>query len=106
MIFTTDIGAWQDVYPDSGSSPCRGPKGTEREGGVRVPALAMWPGKIKPGSRNFHIVHGLDFMATFASLAGLKLPEKDLEGQPTIFDSYDLTPVLLGRNGSASRKTN
>jgi arylsulfatase A-like enzyme len=96
VIFTTDNGAWQDVYPDSGYTPFRGTKGTEREGGARVPALAMWPGKIKPGTRNFDIVGGLDYMATFASLAGVKLPEKDLEGKPTIFDSYDLTPVLLG----------
>jgi arylsulfatase A-like enzyme len=104
VIFTTDNGAWQDVHPDSGYTPFRGTKGTEREGGVRVPALAVWPGKIKPGSRNFDIVGGLDFMATFASIAGLKLPEKDLEGQPTIFDSYDLTPVLTG-TGPDPRKS-
>jgi arylsulfatase len=35
-------------------------------------------------------------MATFASVAGVKLPEKDREGQPIIFDSYDMTPLLLG----------
>ena len=96
VIFTTDNGAWQDVYPDSGYTPFRGTKGTVREGGARVPAIAVWPGKIKPGSRNFDIVGGLDYMATFASIAGVKLPEKDREGQPIIFDSYDLTPVLLG----------
>ena len=96
VVFTTDNGAWQDVYPDSGYTPFRGTKGTEREGGVRVPAIMAWPGKIKPGSRNFDIVGGLDYMATFASIAGVKLPEKDLEGKPTIFDSYDLTPVLTG----------
>ncbi len=96
VIFTTDNGAWQDVYPDSGYTPFRGTKGTDREGGNRVPAIAVWPGKIKPGQRNHDIVGGLDFMATFASLAGLKLPEKDREGQPIIFDSYDITPVLLG----------
>jgi hypothetical protein len=35
-------------------------------------------------------------MATFAALAGEKLPNKDREGQPIIFDSYDMTPVLFG----------
>jgi arylsulfatase len=35
-------------------------------------------------------------MATFASLAGVKLPEKDREGQPIIFDSYHRSPVLFG----------
>ena len=96
VVFTTDNGAWQDVYPDAGYTPFRGTKGTEREGGARVPAIATWPGKIKPGTRNFDIVGGLDYMATFASIAGAKLPEKDREGQPIIFDSYDITPVLLG----------
>ena len=96
VIFTTDNGAWQDVYPDSGYTPFRGTKGTDREGGTRVPALAVWPGKIKAGAKNYDIVGGLDYMATFASLAGVKLPEKDREGQPIIFDSFDLTPVLLG----------
>jgi arylsulfatase len=96
VIYTTDNGAWQDVYPDAGYTPFRGTKGTDREGGNRVPAIAVWPGKIKPGQRNHDIVGGLDLMATFASVAGLELPKNDREGQPIIFDSYDLTPVLIG----------
>ena len=67
-----------------------------REGGNRVPAIAIWPGKIKPDSRNHDIVGGLDLMATFASVAGVKLPENDREGKPIIFDSYDISPVLFG----------
>ena len=39
-------------------------------------------------------------MATFASLAGMKLPDKDRAGQPIIFDSYDLSPVLFGTGKS------
>jgi arylsulfatase A-like enzyme len=101
VIFTTDNGAWQDVYPDAGYTPFRGTKGTDREGGNRVPAFAIWPGKIAPGVKNHDIVGGLDFMATFAALAGLKLPEKDLAGQPTIFDSYDMSPLLFGTGKSA-----
>lgn len=96
VFYTTDNGAWQDVYPDAGYTPLRGTKGTVREGGNRVPAIAIWPGKIKPGVRNHDIVGGLDLMATFASVAGIKLPEKDREGQAIIFDSYDITPVLTG----------
>jgi len=95
VFFTTDNGAWQDVYPDAGYTPFRGTKGTVREGGSRVPAIAMGPG-IQPGSKNYDIVGGLDFMATFASLAGAKLPEKDREGKPIIFDSYDISPVVFG----------
>lgn len=101
VFWTTDNGAWQDVYPDAGYTPFRGTKGTVREGGNRVPAIAWMPGKIKAGSRNFDILGGLDLMATFASLAGVKLPEKDRAGQPTIFDSYDMSPVLFGTGKSA-----
>jgi arylsulfatase A-like enzyme len=96
VFYTTDNGAWQDVYPDAGYTPFRGTKGTVREGGNRVPAIAIWPGKIKPGSVNHDIVGGLDFMATFAAVGGITLPTKDREGQPIMFDSYDITPVLLG----------
>jgi len=104
IIFTTDNGAWQDVYPDAGYTPFRGTKGTVREGGARVPALAWWPGKIKPGVRNYDILGSLDFMATFANLAGLTLPVNDRDGKPIIFDSYDMTPVLLG-TGKCKRDT-
>ncbi len=103
IFYTTDNGAWQDVYPDAGYTPFRGTKGTVREGGNRVPAIAVWPGKIKPQAKNHDIVGGLDLMATFASVAGLKLPEKDREGQPIIFDSYDMSPILLG-TGKSARK--
>ncbi len=82
VIWTSDNGAWQDVYPDAGYTPFRGTKGTDREGGFRVPALAWMPGKIKAGSKNYDIVGGLDFMATFAALAGVQLPKNDLEGKP------------------------
>jgi arylsulfatase A-like enzyme len=100
IFWTTDNGAWQDVYPDAGYTPFRGTKGTVREGGNRVPAIAWGPG-IKAGSRNYDIVGGLDYMATFASLAGVKLPEKDREEKPIIFDSYDMSPILFGTGKSA-----
>jgi arylsulfatase A-like enzyme len=100
IFWTTDNGAWQDVYPDAGYTPFRGTKGTVREGGARVPSLAIGPG-IKPGSKNSDIVGGLDYMATFAALAGVKLPANDRDGQPIIFDSYDMSPVLFGTGKSA-----
>jgi len=96
VFYTTDNGAWQDVYPDAGYTPFRGTKGTVREGGNRVPAIARWPGKIAKGGRNHDIVGGLDLMATFAALADVKLPTKDRAGKPIIFDSYDMSPLLLG----------
>jgi arylsulfatase A-like enzyme len=103
VFWTTDNGAWQDVFPDAGYTPFRGTKGTDREGGNRVPAIA-WGPKIKAGARNFDIVGGLDFMATFASLAGAKLPDKDRDGQPILFDSYDMSPALFG-TGKCERKS-
>jgi arylsulfatase A-like enzyme len=100
VFWTTDNGAWQDVYPDAGYTPFRGTKGTVREGGNRVPSLA-WGPNIRPGTKNSDIVGGLDYMATFAAIAGAKLPDKDRAGQPIIFDSYDMSPVLFGSGKSA-----
>ena len=104
VFYTTDNGAWQDVYPDAGYTPFRGTKGTLREGGNRVPAIAVWPGKIAPDTKNHEIIGGLDLMATFAGIAGVPLPTKDRDGKPTIFDSYDMTPVLEG-TGPSPRST-
>ncbi|WP_334174044.1 arylsulfatase [Pseudoxanthobacter sp.] len=97
VVYTVDNGAWQDVYPDAGYTPFRGTKGTVREGGNLVPSMARWPGRIKPASKSDDIMGGLDLMATFASVAGVKLPANDREGKPIIFDSYDMTPVWLGK---------
>ncbi|MFL5023170.1 MAG: arylsulfatase, partial [Microvirga sp.] len=63
-------------------------------------AMAWWPGKIAPNIRNHDILGGLDLMATFASVANTKLPEKDREGQPIVFDSHDMSPVLFGTGKS------
>jgi arylsulfatase len=103
VFYTTDNGAWQDVYPDAGYTPFRGTKGTVREGGNRVPAIAWMPGKIPANKKSHDILGGLDLMATFASLAGVELPKNDRAGEPIIFDSYDMSPVLFG-TGKSERK--
>jgi arylsulfatase len=100
VIYTVDNGAWQDVYPDCGYTPFRGTKGTDMEGGSRVPTIAWWPGHIKPGGQSWDIAGGLDLMATFASLASIPMPTLDRAGKPIIFDSYDLTPILLSTGKS------
>ncbi len=104
VFYTTDNGAWQDVYPDAGYTPLRGTKGTVREGGNRVPAIAWMPGKIAAGSKDHSLVGGLDLMATFAAIAGVKLPTNDRENKPIIFDSYDMSPVFFG-TGKCDRKS-
>ena len=103
VFYTTDNGAWQDVYPDAGYTPFRGTKGTVREGGNRVPAIAWMPGKIAANAKNHDIVGGLDLMATFAAVADVALPKQDREGEPIVFDSYDMSPVLFG-TGQSGRK--
>lgn len=103
VIWTADNGAWQDVYPDSGYTPFRGTKGTLREGGNLMPAVAWWPGKIKGDSETHAVVGTLDFMATFASLAGVDLPTEDREGKPMMFDSYDMSPLLFGQEDKWAR---
>ncbi|WP_198137538.1 arylsulfatase [Terriglobus sp. TAA 43] len=100
IFWTTDNGAWQDVYPDAGYTPFRGTKGTVREGGARVPAIVWAPGRIKPGTKNHDLLGSLDLMATFAAIAGVKLPTKDREDKPIIFDSIDMSPVWFGTGKS------
>jgi arylsulfatase len=104
VFYTTDNGAWQDVYPDAGYTPFRGTKGTLREGGNRVPAIAWMPGKVAPNSKTHDVVGGLDLMATFAAVGGAKLPTQDRAGQPIIFDSFDMSPLMFGR-GKSERAT-
>jgi arylsulfatase len=103
VVYTVDNGTWQDVYPDCGYTPFRGTKGTVREGGSRIPTFAWWPGKIPAGSKSHEILGTLDFMPTFSKIAGVELPKEDRSGQPTIFDGYDMSPVLFG-TGKSERK--
>jgi arylsulfatase len=59
------------LWPDGGYAPFRGEKGGTWEGGVRVPLLVTWPGKIKPGSVSNGIQNHEDLFATLAAAAGL-----------------------------------
>ena len=103
VIYTVDNGAWQDVHPDAGYTPFRGTKGSDREGGSRVPAIAWWPGKIRAGSHNHDIVGGLDLLATFTKWGGITNlpitdrgdPSNNKQPEPIIFDSIDMSNVLF-----------
>ena len=82
------------VDPDL-PSVLRGGKGQSRyEGGVRVPALAHWPGKIKAGTESAEIMMGFDLFTTFARVAGAELP-KD-----RIIDGHDMSGVWLSEKGA------
>lgn len=69
----------------------RGFKGSNWEGGHRVPFIAHWPEKIKPGTTSDKLICLTDMMATFASIVGYKL--EDNMGE----DSFNALPVLLGK---------
>jgi arylsulfatase A-like enzyme len=101
VIFTSDNGGvMDDGYEDVGSfdyhpnAPLRGTKGTLFEGGHRVPFLARWPGKIKEGTTSAALMAHLDMPATFAALAGAKIPAGQCR------DSQDLSNALLGKTES------
>jgi len=70
VIFTTDNGAEVFTWPDGGMTPFRATKGTVFEGGFRVPCIARWPGKIKPGTVENGIFSGLDWLPTLVAAAG------------------------------------
>lgn len=85
VIVSADNGAASRPYP-----PLRDAKASIYEGGHRVPFLARWPGRIKPGSVSDQTICLNDFMATCADIVGAKLPDNAGE------DSVSILPALLG----------
>jgi arylsulfatase A-like enzyme len=78
IIFTSDNGPHLEGGGDpdffDSNGPWRGFKRDLYEGGIRVPFIACWPGKIKAGSVSHHVAAGWDLMPTLAEVAGLPLP--------------------------------
>eukprot|EP01035_Chromulina_nebulosa_P042281 gene42281-57242_t len=79
------------------NTPLRSGKGTTFEGGVRVPFIAWWPGRITPRAAVAEPISHLDLFPTFAALAGAPLPDG------VTFDGADLTALLLGRGTRSPR---
>lgn len=93
VIFTSDNGPHNESNHDpkifNPSGPLRGFKRDLTEGGIRVPFIAWWPGKIKADAESAHIGYSGDFMATAAELAKTKSPPN--------LDSLSFVPALLGK---------
>ena len=70
VVYTTDNGAELMTWPDGGSTPFRGEKATNWEGGYRVPTMIRWPGVIKPGTIVNDMCSHEDFLPTFLAAAG------------------------------------
>jgi arylsulfatase len=70
VIYSTDNGAEKATWPDGGTTPFHGEKGTTWEGGMRVPALVRWPGTIAPGRKIHEIMSHEDWMPTLLAAAG------------------------------------
>jgi arylsulfatase A-like enzyme len=90
LIFTSDNGPWLSYGDHAGSAgPLREGKGTSWEGGVRVPFLARWPGKIAAGSECKEPAMTIDLFPTLAKLTGAPLPDHRIDGK-------DIWPLLSG----------
>jgi arylsulfatase A len=86
VIFTSDNGG----TPRSVNAPLRGHKASTFEGGVRVPAIAWWPGKVPAGTQTDAVLGMFDVLPTFAALAGGKVPAD------RAIDGRDAWPHLAG----------
>lgn len=108
LIFTTDNGAEVISWPDGGMTPFAGQKGMALEGGMRVPAIIRWPGKVPAGKIENGIMSGLDWFPTLLSIAGNpNITQELLKGKSingtnykVHLDGYDQTPMLMGTGPS------
>ena len=99
VIFTSDNGPWL-IFDDHGGSAglLREGKGSTWEGGMREPALAWWPGRIRAGAVSQELGSTIDVFTTCLALAGVEPPAD------RVVDGLDLAPVLF-ETGSANRKS-
>ncbi len=108
VIFTTDNGPWNNMQERlrkrhngavawGSSGPLREGKGSTYEGGMRVPCIARWPGHVPAGRTSDAIVCTLDFLPTFATLAGYPVPAD------RIIDGVDQADLLLGQSEKGAR---
>ena len=88
FIFTSDNGGIRSI---SNQSPLRAGKGSYYEGGIKVPLIFSWRGKIKEASKSYERVSNIDFFPTIKKIVGYKNNDLKLDG-------VDLSPIFEGRN--------
>ena len=93
VLFSSDNGPWYQGSPGR----LRGRKGSTWEGGVRVPFLARWPGRIPKGRVSNALTSMMDIVPTFLKLAGAPPPPKPLDG-------VDIWPILSGQREELERE--
>ena len=95
IIFSSDNGPHKEGLNDPGffnsNGPFRGIKRDLYEGGIRVPMIARWPGKIAPGTVSDHLSAFWDFLPTACEVANTTTPEN--------IDGISFLPVLTGQSG-------
>jgi arylsulfatase A-like enzyme len=111
VLWTTDNGAEVFSWPDGGTTPFKGEKNTNWEGGYRVPCVMRWPGVIPPGTEINDITSHEDWVPTLVAAAGdpeiaQKLLAGHQAGDKTFqvhLDGYDQRELLAGK-GPSKRK--
>ena len=112
VIYTTDNGAETFSWPDGGTTPFRGEKNTNWEGGYRVPAMIRWPGQVPPRIEINDIFSAEDWATTLVAAAGEPdVKNKLLQGYDAAgknfkvhLDGYDQRDVLTGKGPSKRRE--
>ena len=112
VVWTTDNGAEEFSWPDGGTTPFRGEKNTNWEGGYRVPLVVRWPGVIKPGTEINEIISHEDWLPTLAAAAGQPDAVNTLLKGTTLagsnfkvhLDGYNLLPYFKGETKEWPRK--
>jgi len=94
VIFTADNGQARPPVGIGSAKPLKGAKGMTLEGGMRVPTVIRWPGKIASGSDTNELLTAMDLLPTFAKLSGANIPTD------RVIDGKDIWPVLA--EGAAS----
>lgn len=108
IMYSSDNGAESFSWPDGGTTPFRGEKATNWEGGFRVPCAIRWPGTIKPGTVSNEIFAHEDMLPTILAAAGAPdVKEQLLKGMEVgdktfkvHLDGYNITDALTGKTPS------